>query len=387
MVGYVRKFIYFLFALSVMGIIIMPIFARSGGAPLGDPYFFTGSRHDNFQSCRVEECHNSFVLNSGTATFSISAPSNYTLGEVVSITVSFNNSDTPKHGFQLTALDADEHHIGELSSVDNKTYSQTFDNRYITHTSAGSDQSGNASWTVQWTAPSSEVNDPVTFHAAGCEADGDGTPSGDYVYTTASSEMSQPTTTTTTTSTTTTTTSTTTTTQGGGGGGGGGGGTSTPTPISTVTTTASPIPTSTATLPPLPTPTLSPLPTPISTGTITPLPTPISTPTPTPLECKVKSIVVIPGKLELKKGGTAEVSVTVLMNAEGCPPKEGAKIRAAVRGGKKSISVSPKSKITSTSHGRGVATFIITAKNKKGNTKVLFRYKNFKKTLKVKVVK
>ena len=91
MVGYVRKFIYFLFALSLMGIIIKPIFARSGGAPLGDPYFFTGSRHDNFQSCRVEECHNSFVLNSGTATFSISAPSNYTLGEVVNITVSFNN--------------------------------------------------------------------------------------------------------------------------------------------------------------------------------------------------------------------------------------------------------------------------------------------------------
>jgi len=72
---------------------------------------------------------------------------------------------------------------------------------------------------------------------------------------------------------------------------------------------------------------------------------------------------------------------------EGCPPKEGAKITAKVKGGKKRISVSPQSKITSASHGYGVATFTITAKNKKGNTKVLFRYKNFKKTLKVKVVK
>src|SRR3989304_4380027 len=102
MVGYVRKFIYCLFALCVMGIIVMPIFAYSGGAPLGNPYFYVGARHDNFKTCNIAECHNSFVLNSGTATFSISAPSNYTLGEVVNITVSFNNSETPKHGFQLT---------------------------------------------------------------------------------------------------------------------------------------------------------------------------------------------------------------------------------------------------------------------------------------------
>jgi Tfp pilus assembly protein PilX len=96
--------------------------------------------------------------------------------------------------------------------------------------------------------------------------------------------------------------------------------------------------------------------------------------------------VVTPGKLELNKGGKAEVIVS-LMTAEGCPPKVGEKITAKVEGGKKHISVSPRSKISHEGHQNGEATFVITAKNKKGNTKVLFRYKNFKTTLKVKVVK
>ena len=63
-------------------------------------------------------------LNSGKATFSISVPDNYTLGEVVSITISFGNSNTAlKHGFELSALDAKDNHIGTFSSVagDNKT--------------------------------------------------------------------------------------------------------------------------------------------------------------------------------------------------------------------------------------------------------------------------
>src|SRR3989304_6087144 len=127
MVGYVRKFIYFLCALCVTGILIRPIFAYSGGPPVG----FTGSPDDGFRSCNVAECHNSFALNSGNAVFSVSAPSNYTLGEVVSITVSFNNSDTQKHGFELAALDANNNHIGTFGSVDDKTQARDIDNLYI----------------------------------------------------------------------------------------------------------------------------------------------------------------------------------------------------------------------------------------------------------------
>ena len=37
---------------------------------------------------------------------------------------------------------------------------------------------------MDWTAPASEVQNPVTFYAAGNEANGDGTNQGDYIYTT-----------------------------------------------------------------------------------------------------------------------------------------------------------------------------------------------------------
>jgi hypothetical protein len=120
-------------------------------------------------------------LNSGTAKFSISALDTYTPGGVLDITVSFSDSNTAKHGFELSALDAGNSQVGTFSVVDGNT--QTSDGKYIKHTSAGSSQSGNASWNVRWTAPASGVQDPVTFYAAGNEADGNGTNQGDYIYT------------------------------------------------------------------------------------------------------------------------------------------------------------------------------------------------------------
>ena len=51
---------------------------------------------------------------------------------------------------------------------------------YIKHTLAGT---GNSSWKVQWTAPSKAVAGPVTFYAAGNDANGDGSNQGDTIYT------------------------------------------------------------------------------------------------------------------------------------------------------------------------------------------------------------
>ena len=180
MKNYFKIAAYFVFVTGIMGISASTIFALSGGPADGR----TGSPADSLKTCNDTGCHNSFTLNSGKATFSISAPDNYTLGEVVPITISFGNSSTLKHGFELSALDAKDNHIGTFSSVagDNKT--QTSNGNYIKHTSAGSSQSGNASWNVQWTAPTSAVQDPVTFYAAGNEANFDFTPQGDYIYTT-----------------------------------------------------------------------------------------------------------------------------------------------------------------------------------------------------------
>ena len=178
MKNYFKIAAYFVFVAGVMGISASAIFALSGGPPDG----YTGSPADSFKACNNTGCHNSYALNSGSATFSISAPGNYTLGEVVPISISFGNSSTPKHGFELSALDANNNHVGAFSSVgDGKT--QTIDGNYIKHTLAGDNQAGNASWNVNWTAPASAVQDPVTFYAAGNEANGNGIPTGDYIYT------------------------------------------------------------------------------------------------------------------------------------------------------------------------------------------------------------
>ena len=114
---HMRQFLCFVFTLCAMGVIVSPIFAFTGGPPYG----FTGSPDDGFRTCRSDACHDTFALNSGTATFSIAAPSTYKLGEAVDITVSFSNSNTPKHGFELSALDAHNNHSGTVSNVDNKT--------------------------------------------------------------------------------------------------------------------------------------------------------------------------------------------------------------------------------------------------------------------------
>lgn len=179
MKNHFKYFTYFVFVVVFISMKISVIFAFSSGPPFSR----TGSPADGFKTCNDTGCHNSFLLNSGSATFSISAPKSYAFDEVLNITVSFANSSTPKHGFELSALDANNNHVGAFGSVDSKTQT-SFDKNYIEHTSIGSNQSGNASWDVTWTAPPSTVQDPVTFYAAGNEANGDGTHDGDFIYTT-----------------------------------------------------------------------------------------------------------------------------------------------------------------------------------------------------------
>ena len=166
----------FIFVAGIMGISASTIFGYSGGPPDGR----TGSPADNLQTCNDTGCHNNYESNSGSAVFSISAPGSYTSGETLNMIVSFGSSTTAKHGFELTALDANNSSVGTFSNPDANTQVST---NYIKHTSAGSSQSGNASWNVQWTAPT-DGQGVVTFYAAGNEANGDFTNQGDHIYTT-----------------------------------------------------------------------------------------------------------------------------------------------------------------------------------------------------------
>jgi len=142
----------------------------------------TGAPNDicNDFTCNITPCHYSYGLNTGKAAFSITAPSTYEKGKTTNIVVEFVNSDTSLHGFEITAVDTTNTKVGTFTSTDETTQTESYRYQYAAHTTIGTAES---SWTVQWSAPSENVSGPITFYAAGNEANGDGTSEGDYIYT------------------------------------------------------------------------------------------------------------------------------------------------------------------------------------------------------------
>src|SRR3990167_4687057 len=310
------------FVAGIVSMIVNPVFAYTNG-PLDGR---TGSPVDG-KTCN-DDCHTSYTLNSGTAAFSISAPSSYTAGETLSITVSFSNSNTTKHGFELSALDANNSNAGTFINPDSNTQVSTdtvTGINYIKHTAAGT---ANTSWDIQWTPPTSGVTSPVTFYAAGNEANGDSTNQNDYIHTDTAQASSAA---------------------------------ATPAPSPTALPTLPPPP---PTLPPLPSPGASPtLPPP--PPTLPPLPSPVASTTPS--ECEPKSISKDPKNLKLKLGEGKTVTVTV-SGSNDCNP-EGVTVNAAIKTGKNRVTLDRES---ATTDENGQATFKITAGRKKGNAKVSF---------------
>src|SRR5574337_1116615 len=102
-----RNIVYgFLIVCGVFSAYVHSTFAFSFSPP---PDGLTGSPADSSRTCL--ECHNTFALNSGNAIFSISTLNTYIPGGALNITVSFSNSTTLKHGFELSALDANNTHV------------------------------------------------------------------------------------------------------------------------------------------------------------------------------------------------------------------------------------------------------------------------------------
>jgi len=159
-----------------------PVQAFSSGPPPG----YTGAPREEPEACA--ECH--VPPDAGTGHISISAPSTYVPGQTYPITVTHSNVDQTRirWGFELTVLDTSDEKAGDLQTLDG--FTQVLNNagpggarQYIEHTSAGTfvGQHNGASWTFNWTAPSTDIG-PVTFYAAGNQANNDGNTSGDYIY-------------------------------------------------------------------------------------------------------------------------------------------------------------------------------------------------------------
>ncbi len=161
------------------------LFAWSGGPPA----YRTGAPGDE-GTCHDTGCHNSFELNSGEAKFLITGAGTYIPGKFIELEISFAESAGTFHGFEMTALDAHDNRVGKFKrtgkftrviSPNDKSRGLRKEDKgkYIEHTAAGNKKK---TWRVRWKSPLDKTG-PITFYAAGNEADGDGNPTGDFIYT------------------------------------------------------------------------------------------------------------------------------------------------------------------------------------------------------------
>ena len=130
-------------------------------------------------------CHENIA---GDGTITVTAPARYRPGQTYLITVQHYSTDTTRlrWGFQLTAI-ANNLGAGNFASLNGNTaISQgQLDRVYVGQTSAGSfpGQANSATWTFNWIAPATNVG-PVTFYAAGYQANNNNNPNGDRILTT-----------------------------------------------------------------------------------------------------------------------------------------------------------------------------------------------------------
>lgn len=155
-----------------------PIVKIAGAYATGPPAGVSGAPGES--SCL--ECHLEDQNYGGS--LAINAPSTYVPGQTYVITVTHvsGSPSRKRWGFQLTAL-AGSSSTGTLQNLTPQTQILSGGARsYIEHTSVGTfpNQSGGAQWSFNWIAPATNVG-PVTFYAAGNQANNDGTNGGDQI--------------------------------------------------------------------------------------------------------------------------------------------------------------------------------------------------------------
>ncbi len=177
-----------MFSILIFGIFCKPLYAHSDGAPLGcvggglDRINWLLYPPDNF-TCGVLGCHYQYPVGAGKGKFMLFVVDKCEPGDIVDILVSFKQTDTDFHGFQIAAQDRYYNRlVGTFINVGDDEDTQVEANgNYATHTKKGT---GQRYWHVKWQAPPENffVANPVRFYAMGVEADNDGTAMGDYIY-------------------------------------------------------------------------------------------------------------------------------------------------------------------------------------------------------------
>lgn len=164
----------------VLGNAAAPPIGRTGAPALGSfPAELT-----------CQGCHSSFTLNSGPGTLTVTGlPTSYTLNQEVTVTVTVNQTDRQRFGFEATALDDLGRRAGDLIVTETERTrvvagtGNYVGRQYVQHITGGITPNGTnqSSWTFRWKAPATNVG-KVTLYVAGNAANGNATNAGDYIY-------------------------------------------------------------------------------------------------------------------------------------------------------------------------------------------------------------
>lgn len=152
----------------------------------GPPEEVTGAPGE--LTCAQSGCHDSFELNSGTGSVTITGvPSQYEPGAAYDLVVTVAREEQVRGGFQLTAKKPDGTRAGDLPLITGAgtRYPRDFDPpitgpQYIEHRAARDGSS--VSWNVQWIAPAAGSG-TSTLYVAGNSANGDFDSTSDRIYT------------------------------------------------------------------------------------------------------------------------------------------------------------------------------------------------------------
>ncbi len=177
----VRKISFVLPLLVTAFFLPQLINAFSSGPPDGK----TGAPGEGLCS----DCHSNSSDGDGSLSLS-GVPTEYAFDQTYMLTVTIEDPDQQRWGFEITASDPSNNAAGEFTITD-AVNTQLSDNAspskdYVKHTSDGTMlgvEDGPVNWDFDWTAPSSDVGE-ITFYLAGNAANGNFANSGDFIYST-----------------------------------------------------------------------------------------------------------------------------------------------------------------------------------------------------------
>lgn len=143
----------------------------------------SSGREDNYAGANGDNgncsgCHGG----SGGGSISLTgAPSSYNSGETYTLTLTINDADAAVGGFQIVATNGTTNtQIGSFTASSGMRI--TGSNRLV-HSTPRAFDNGSVSWTFDWTAPTDDMPNIVSFHFSGNAADGTGDTSDDETYT------------------------------------------------------------------------------------------------------------------------------------------------------------------------------------------------------------